>query len=150
MALNGARKDPLSGFNFYVDVKSKMQGAFREVSGVGSESEVADYWDSDKDGKIGYYKVPGRMKWTNIVLKRGITDDMKAWDWRKEVEDGNVDKARADGSLVMMDHTGKEVARWNFFSAWPSKITGPSMNAGSNDVGIEEMEIVHERLVRIK
>jgi hypothetical protein len=28
-------------------------------------------------------KIPGRLKWENITLKRGITSSMDIWDWRK-------------------------------------------------------------------
>ena len=94
--------------------------------------------------------VPGRLKWQVINLKRGITDSMDAWKWRKMVEEGQVDQARANGSIVMVDQTGAEVARWNFIRAWPRKISGPSMNSSTNEVGVEELEIVHEKLTRVK
>jgi phage tail-like protein len=32
--------------------------------------------------------------------------------------------------------------------AWPSKWTGPSFNATSNEVAIETLEIVHEEMVK--
>jgi phage tail-like protein len=41
------------------------------------------------------------------------------------------------------------VAKWNFVNAWPSRITGPSVNAGENGVAIEELEITHEGYERV-
>ena|SRR3990172_10029863 len=145
---NGQRNDPLGGFLFMVDVKPWLKGAFRECAGLGSESEVAEYFDCGDKGQVGYYKCPGRLKWETIVLKRGITDSMDAWKWRKKVEEGKVDEARADGSIVMYHPDKGEVARWNFNRGWPTKLTGPSLNANSNDIGIEELSIVHEGLIR--
>jgi phage tail-like protein len=75
---------------------------------------------------------------------------MAAWQWRKLVEQGEVDAARGNGSIVMMDQKGVEVARWNFLRAWPTKISGPSLNSSTNEVGVEELEIAHEGLERVR
>ena len=83
------------------------------------------------------------MKWNNITLKRGITDAMDMWKWRKLVEQGNVNDARKNGSIVMYDRRYAD-RQWDFFNAWPSKLTGPTANATNNEVGIEELEITHE------
>jgi phage tail-like protein len=143
-------KDPLVSAWFGIEFQNQVAGAFREMSGMGSENEVVEYKASGPDGKFVIQKVPGRMKWNNITLKRGITDSVDMWKWRKMVEDGDVIKARKNGSVVMFDTTGKEVARWNFINAWPSKLTGPTANAGNNEVGIEELELTHEGYERTK
>ena len=140
-------KDPLVAFHFFVEA-GDVQGAFRDCSGLGSESDVVEYKYADKDGKSLVRKVPGRTKWENIVLKRGITDDMNIWKWRKQVEDGQVESARRNGSVVLYDQSNKEVARWNFKEAWPSKVTGPQLNAQGNEIAIEELTLVHEGIVR--
>ena len=90
------------------------------------------------------------MTWQPITLKRGITDAMDMWKWRQVVEEGKIDQARKNGSIVMFNQQGKEVARWDFVNAWPSKITGPTANANANEIAIEEMEIVHEGYKRVK
>ena len=150
MAQTGKRTDPLVSVSFYVDVGDVFKGTFRECSGLGSESEVVEHVAAGKDGRTIIYKIPGRCKWTNVGLKRGVTDSMDVWDWRKKVEDGKVEEARKDGSIVMYDQTNTEVARWNFENGWPAKVSGPSLNASTNEIAIEELEIAHERLVREK
>jgi phage tail-like protein len=147
----GVRRDPLVQAHFYVSVDGHLNNmVFREASGIGSESEIVEYKGSTKDDYHTIQAIPGRLKWQKINLKRGITDSMDAWNWRKLVEQGNVDGARANGSVVMVDQNGAEVARWNFVRAWPTKITGPSLNSSTNEVGVEELEIAHEGLERIK
>ncbi|MCA9924878.1 MAG: phage tail protein, partial [Anaerolineales bacterium] len=79
-----------------------------------------------------------------------ITSNMDIWTWRKMVEDGKVEDARADGSIVMYDQSLSEVARWNFQSAWPVKVTGPSVKADSNEIGIEELTLAHEYIERVQ
>jgi phage tail-like protein len=145
-----ANQDPVVTAWFGVEFQQQVVGAFRECTGMGSENEVVEYKASGPKGEYINKKIPGRMKWNNITLKRGITDAMDMWKWRKLVEDGKVDDARKNGSIVMFDQDGKEVARWNFVNAWPSKLTGPASDATKNEVGIEELEITLEGYERVK
>lgn len=140
--------DPLVSFNFGLDLSGAVVGYFTEVSGLGSETEVIEH-KIVKDGKEIVRKIPGRLKWGDITLKRGITASMDIWDWRKEVEDGQVGGARRAGSVYMLDQEGGEVARWNFEAGWPSKVSGPSIKSDSNEIGIEELVIVHEYITRV-
>jgi len=141
--------DPLVVHQFYLSIGNHVQDmVFRECSGIGSESEVIEYKASGKSDYNTIAAIPGRLKWQKISLKRGITDSMDAWTWRKLVEDGNVSDARANGTIIMVAQDGTAIAEWEFINAWPTKISGPSFNSGSNEVGVEELEIVHEGLIR--
>lgn len=142
--------EPLISFNFRLELKGGVNGYFTEVSGLGSEHEVIDHKVVDDKGREMVQKIPGRLKWGDVTLKRGITDNMAIWDWRQNVVDGKVKDARANCSIVMMDRGYVEVARWEITNAWPSKVTGPSLKSDSNDLGIEEMVLVHEGIKRIK
>jgi phage tail-like protein len=142
--------DPLVSFHFAIEIQGQVTGYFTECSGLGSEHEVIEHKVVDSQGREMVQKIPGRMKWQDINLKRGITQQMDIWKWRKMVEDGDVEGARKNGSIVMFDQSLKEVARWNFERAWPTKVTGPSLQADSNAFGIEEMTITHEFLERVK
>jgi len=145
-----ANQDPLVSSWFGVEFQGEVVGAFRECSGLGSENEVVEYKASGPKGEFVLKKVPGRMQWNNITLKRGITDAMDMWRWRKLVELGKIDEARKNGSIIMYSQDGNPVARWDFVQAWPSKLTGPSADAGSNEVAIEELEITHEGYERVE
>jgi phage tail-like protein len=144
------REDPLLGFNFAIDVSGVIKGYFTEVSGLGSEHEVVEHKIVNEKGIEVVKKIPGRLKWGDITLKRGITSSMDLWDWRKMVEDGKVKEARKNGSIVMYDRELKEAARWDFRNAWPSRITGPAPKSDGNEIGIEEITIVHEFIQRVK
>jgi phage tail-like protein len=143
------REDPLVGFHFAVDIQGAVKGYFTECSGLGSEHEEIEQKVVTEKGQEVVIKLPGRLKWEKITLKRGITSSMDIWKWRKQVEDGNVESARRDGSIVMYDMHLKEVARWNFERAWPIKVTGPQPKADSNEIGIEELTLVHEYIRRV-
>jgi phage tail-like protein len=144
------QKDPLISGIFGLEFQGQLVGGFRECSGLGSSNEVVDYKASGPKGEFIMKKVPGRMSWSPITLRRGVSDAMDLWKWRKLVEQGKIDDARKNGSIVMHNLKGEEIARWNFVAAWPSKITGPAPNANTNEIAIEEIEIVHEGYERIK
>lgn len=143
------RRDPLVGFHYAVEMQDEIKGYFTECSGIGSENEVIEHKVVDEKGREHVMKIPGRLKWENITLKRGITDNMDIWDWREQVVQGKVDDARREGSIVMFDQSLKEVARWNFEKAWPVKVSGPSIKADSNELGVEELVLTHEGLFRV-
>lgn len=141
--------DPLVGFHFQLDLGGEVAGYFTEISGLGSENEVIEH-KVVEGGKQVVQKIPGRLKWGDITLKRGITATMDMWVWRKKVEDGLVDSARTNGSIIMVDQELTPVAQWDFEGAWPSKVSGPQIQSDSNNYGVEEMTIVHEYIVRIQ
>ena len=148
--VTGTRVDPLVSVSFFVEVQGVFTGTFRGCTGLGSQSEVIENLAAGAGGVTHIYKIPGVTRWTNIVLKRGVTDSMDVWAWRKQVEEGKVSEARKNGSIIMYDQTNTEVARWNFENGWPAKISGPNLDASTNEIAIEELEIAHEKLVREK
>ena len=143
------REDPLVSFHFMIDVQGEIQGYFTEVSGLGSESEVIEQKVVNEKGIEIVKKIPGRLKWGDITLKRGITSNLDMWNWRKKVEEGKVGESRKNGSIVMFDQELQEKARWNFVNGWPIKISGPSPKADSNEIGVEELTLAHEFISRV-
>ena len=137
------RDDPYTGFNFLVEIDGITVAAFRHVGGLASDTEVIEYRvGSDKTNTAR--KLPGLTKYTNIVLKRGITQNTELWNWRKAIEQGTPD--RRNGSIVLLDEERNPVRRWHFSNGWVAKFTGPDLNAQANDVAIETVEIAHEGL----
>lgn len=133
------RNDPYSGLHFLVEIEGLTVAAFSECSGLSSWIEVIEY-RSGADPIIR--KLPGLRKFADIVLKRGWTKNRELWDWYRTGLVGNVQ--RKSGSIVLLDDAGQEVSRWNFHQGWIRKYEAPVLNAKSNDVAIETIEIAHE------
>jgi phage tail-like protein len=144
MAAPGTRIDPYGNYNFHVEIDGITRAAFQEASGFDSTVDVIEHREGGDN--LTPRKLPGMTKHANIVLKWGVTDDAQLWKWHQDVVDGRIE--RKNGSIVLLDRTGQERLRWNFFQAWPSKWTGPSFNAEGNDVAIETLELAHEGLRR--
>ncbi len=140
----GQIADPFNNFNFHVEIDGITRAAFHECSGLDSSIDVIEHREGGEN--ITPRKLPGQTKYSNLVLKRGITDDRDLYDWHRKAIRGDV--RRKNGSIVLLDRGGKEVARWNFFRAWPAKWTGPSLSAEGNDVAIEQLDLAHEGVER--
>jgi phage tail-like protein len=140
--------DPLIGFSFTLEVQGTLTGYFTEISGLGSETEIVEHKIVDPQGRDLVQKIPGRLKFTDVTLKRGITSLKDIWDWRKMVEDGNIGGARKHATITMYDQSLSAVARWNLENAWPTKVSGPSLQSDSNAFGVEEVTITFEFMIR--
>jgi phage tail-like protein len=141
----GDRKDPISAFRFMVEIGGVSRGIFTEVSGLDSTIDVTEHGTGGGNGIL--LKLPGITKYSNLVLKWGITDDMSLYQWHRQAALGEV--KRENGSILALNHLGKEIARWNFTNAWPTKYTGPTFNGESSEVAIETMELAHEGIERV-
>jgi phage tail-like protein len=139
---DGKRKDPYGQFNFLIEIDGVVKGGFSEVSGLTTDTNVIEYREGNEITTVR--KLPGLMKYNNIVLKRGWTKDRSLWEWRKRVIDGKTQ--RTAGSIVLLDEGRNEALRWNFREGWPSKWEGPALNAKTSEVAIETLEIAHEGL----
>jgi phage tail-like protein len=140
------RKDPYVNFNFKVEIDGIVRAAFHEVSGLDSSVDVIEHREGGEN--ITLRKLPGQVKFSNVSLKWGMTDDVDLYKWHRQWVDGDPAAPRKNGSIVLLDRQGQEKGRWNFFNGWPSKWMGPSFNAESNDIAIESLEIAHEGIAR--
>jgi phage tail-like protein len=139
----GTRNDPYAQFNFLIEIDGVTRAGFSEASGLTTDSNIMEYREgSEVHGTVR--KLPGLIKYNNIVLKRGWTQDKTLWDWRKKVIDGETQ--RTTGTITLLDEARKPALRWNFREGWPSKWEGPAMNGKTSEVAIETMEIAHEGL----
>jgi len=119
-------------------------GGFKSISGMDSETEIIEF----KQGNdMVVRKKPGRTTYANIVLERGYTATDDLWQWRKNIEDGKID--RRSGSVIILDNDGQtEVARYNFYEGWPCKWYVPDMDADKSGMAIEKVEIAVEKIER--
>ena len=133
-------------FIFAVDGGIGEIGAFTECAGLQVEIEVEEVQEGGQNQFV--HRLPGRMRWPNIVLKRGITNSDALFEWfRKSSGDGfagNGNKLEhTTGSVTLVDAGGMKVRQWSFVGAFPVKWTGPQLAASHNAAAIEELEIAH-------
>jgi phage tail-like protein len=135
------RNDPYSQFNFLIEIDGVVKGGFSECSGLTSDTNVIDYREGNEK-QLTTRRLPGLMKYTNIVLKRGYTADTSLWNWRQDVINGQI--SRTTGSIILLDDARNTALTWNFREGWPCKLEGPALNGKTSEVAIETLEICHE------
>jgi len=127
---------------------AEAAGFFAEASGFTNESHVVDHTAATAKGTPLVQKFAGQMSWSNITLKRGVDAQAQLWAWRQTVIDGQIDANRKDGTINVCDWTGAVVVTYNFIRAWPCKYSSPGLNAGGNEIFVEELELAHEGFTR--
>jgi phage tail-like protein len=140
-------------------------GAFAECSGLELEADVHEYLEGGRND--GVVRQVGRVKLSPLILKRGMfiptPDDPQAeagpdgsdtgmadsalWDWLTGMVTGRLPIPRYNGLIQVWSPDGRrEVASWTFWRGLPSKVSGPTLNAKTGEVAVEELHIVHEGL----
>lgn len=114
----GQRVDPYLNFRFRVEIDGIQQAGFMECMGLGSQVEVVEYREGRDPASVR--KRAGKVSYPDIVLKWGVTDSQELYKWHLRVIQGNL--VRKAGAVMLLDSQGNEKVRWNFFSAWPSKM----------------------------
>lgn len=153
--------DPLSGYRFLVTldaadaylppeqaetVPPMPEAGFQEVSGLGGQLEVMAYPEGGNNDHV--HQLPVRHSWGRISLKRGITSDMRLWQWYQAGLFQSLG-ARRDGSVTLLAEDGTPQMTWFFRGGLAVKWDGPSMNAGQSAIAIEAMEIAHEGILQV-
>jgi len=152
------RKNPYAAFNFIVTHDEIEIGGFMEVSGLDAENAVIEYREgSDQSQSSGNFvrKQPGLERYPNVTMRRGITGSLKLWtELRKPIRDAEEGPQFADDinptspsiRVDLQDEAHNTVQSWILQNAWVSKLSGPSLNAKGNEIAIESIEVVCERI----
>jgi phage tail-like protein len=163
MATAPARTNPYAAFNFFVVIQNTTVAGFMEVTGLDVENAVIEYRegiDQNLDGAAknsGAFvrKLPGLERYPNVTLRRGITGDLRLWnDLRMKVRDGTlgpelgaISSPTPSVTINLQDEKHNTVQTWTLQNAWVAKLSGPMLNAKSNEIAIESIELVCDRIV---
>jgi phage tail-like protein len=134
---------PYRNFNFVVEIDGIERASFSEATVPTAELDVVEYREGADKTSVSR-KLPGRLRLGNLVLRRGIADDLDLWHWFRTVADGELE--RRNVAVILLDATRQPVRRWLLHDAWIVKFEGPTLNAKGNEVAIETLELTCERL----
>ena len=152
----------LTASRFYVELKldggdDKVDATFLDCQGLSATQEAIEIcevtpqkWGSRSAsvGRVVRTKIPGDVKASNIVLRRGMTNSQTMWKWFEAVREGNWGQQRRDGAITIYNQAGKAQVRFEFFHAWPVSYKAADLGATSTEIEIEELEIAVEALTR--
>lgn len=138
--------DPPFVGKFFFTVGDLNIGAFTEVSGLSVQIDVEELAEGGQNHYT--HKLLGRMKWPNVVFKRGLTDSNALFTWLLEFSgdglSGNSNKITPQtGDITVCNAKGEPFRTWSLIGVKPVKWTGPRLAASSRDLAIEELEVCH-------
>ena len=142
MPQTATRLNPLTGFSFHVQIGDISEAIFTECSGLQAEVEVEHYFEGGANDTA--HQLPGRAKFTNVTLRRGVCYSDQLWGWWKEVLRGRI--RRKEVSIVLYDQKGEEKMRWTLADAFPVKWVAPQLRAGDSTAAIEALELTYQGL----
>jgi phage tail-like protein len=138
------RENPYANYNFSVDIGASVgEIGFAEAEISAAEIDVIEYREG-ADRVTSVRKLPGRARYGNVVLRRGVDGGLAVWEWFKETRDGNL--SRRDVTVTLLDETRNPVQTWRFRGAWPTKYESSDLNAKGNEVLIETLELAVESI----
>ena len=143
---NARTIDPPFVGKFIFKIGTLQIGAFTEVTGLGVSIDVEELTEGGQNAYT--HKLLGRMRWPNIVLKRGLTDSDALLTWLLKFSgdgfNGAENKIKPEtGSISVVTPKGEPFRTWSLVDVKPVKWTGPRLAASSRDLAIEELEVCH-------
>lgn len=124
---------------FWVTVDAVDIGSWTECSGLKVSYDVQEYKEGGQNGYV--HKLPGRISYGNITLKRPIDpDSAKVAKW---VASLGKDGARSTASITAYDGDIQPMATWSLVEVFPVSWTGPSLSVDGGKVGTEQLELAH-------
>jgi phage tail-like protein len=153
--VTAARVDHFATFQFQVEVEGKSVATFSECGGL----EVNVKYEEVREGGQNEFvhRLPGRVEYGNLVLKRGFVpaDGTAAGEGVSEffrwcltgLNRAGSQVQRRDVTVTLVSlGKGARIYSWVFRRCYPVKWSGPALKAGENAIAVESLELAHEGL----
>jgi phage tail-like protein len=140
-----APPEPIRGYNFKLEVDG-YTGYFHRCHGLKIEIGHID-WREGGGGKH-VRRLAGPVELPEVTLCYGLIVNLQAalWAWVESAMAGAP--VRKNPSILMLDHQGTEVMRYNLFDAFPVGWAAPDWDALGKTVAVESLTLVFERIER--
>jgi len=142
--------DPVGNYNFRVEIGGVDAGRIDSVDGLSIELEVIEYRDG-QDPTVTR-KLPGRLKWGDITLKKGYVASTVLNDWIEAARCGNGDYTRKNMTIYLCANSNSQArafcSEWKACNVFPRrwKLVPPDGEHGK-DVVMEEIAFAVEDLI---
>ena len=140
------RSDPFPSFRFKVDFRGGpgVSARFTECSGLEIQVETLDYQEGGERQRT--LRLPGRVKYGDLELKRGIAPDGgPLWGWVRDTARGRIAPCTLTVSLLAPD--GASTYSWTLLDAYPVRWKASTFSAGESAIAIETLTIAHQGIL---
>ena len=143
--LSALGHDPYMAYNFAVEIGGVVVAGFSEVSGLSSEINLESYEEGGLNNYV--HKFPKHTTYPNLVLSRGLVNIDLFYTWYQATSQGWIQQL--NGTILLLNNQQIPVMWWMFKNAYPVKWEGPQLNASSDDIAVERIELVHQGISKL-
>lgn len=146
-------ESPFPAFRFQVNFLeagsnvSIAHGAFSECAGLEATMEPKEIKAGGHN--FGAIQRAGPVAFAEVVLKRGLTSNWDVWRWFSKVAQGSY-AYRLDVEIMIFGpgdvDNGEPRFKWKLLRCLPIKFKGPDLDASTDAVAVEELQLAHEGL----
>ena len=131
---------------FYVEISSEIKASFTECSGLGITIDKDVYLEGGVNNQQRVFLK--QSKFSDVTLKRGVTNDLVFLGWIQEVLETTTKNAkkRLNVHILLFNQAGETMQTWILIGAIPVGWKAASLQANSNTVAIEELTLAYEGL----
>jgi len=142
------RHGPYRNARYLLEIDGLVKAGFSSCTIPENSTEAVEYREGTDPTTTR--KLWGLNDYGTLTLQFGVTDDsIEVFEWRRLVERGDLDEARRDIAVIILDEEGNPGPRWEFRRAWPTSYDAPDLDASDTEVAIEGLEIEHEGMERV-
>lgn len=136
---------------FYVEIGGSVAASFTECSGLDVQVDKEVYQEGGVNDQQRIFLKPA--KFSDVTLKRGMSDDITFWSWielvlnlNKPSGEARPKNLRRNISILVFNQAGETMQAWTLIGAVPVGWKTPSLQADSSSVAIEELVLAYEGL----
>lgn len=145
-----AARYPPVGFHFSVvfeGLTNDTEIGFQTVSGI--KASISKEFVIREGGENRFtHRLPGRVSYGNLILKRGLLSDSRLIQWFKDaVENFIFNPVTVTVNLLNENHEPLE--SWQFINAYPTDWNIDGFDAESNAIVAETIELSYQYFQRL-
>lgn len=137
---------PPVGFHFKVEVLDLPRPSdddlrFTEVAGLSFELSTEEVPEGGENRYVQKY--PGRVKYTDLTLKRGLlaSSPVRAWI---EACVADLQIVPHDVMVTLLNEEREPLMTWHLVNAWPVKWSVSDFNASNNAYVVESLQLTYQ------
>ncbi len=138
--------DYVTANRFYVEIENSITASFTECDGLAITVKTEKFSEGGVNDQQRV--LLGQAEFTDITLKRGVTNDLTFWNWISKIlsDVGKNAKERRNINILLFNQAGETMQCWTLIGAIPISWKAPNLSADANNVAIEELTLTYEGL----
>ncbi|MCK9629887.1 MAG: phage tail protein [Bacteroidales bacterium] len=139
-------------FKFVIEIDGIARAAFTKCSELAIEIANVELREG---GRLHPHNSPGTVKFPEITMERGVTDDFDLYNWIRDTYDAasgtgmNTPDLYRTFDIVQLDRDGSELERYTVFNAYCRRYAAGDWDNDADENRVESVIIQPEYWERV-